>query len=271
MAEENSRERDTAARRVRQCSRLKPVSPAPLGEQTGAPPSAGAPVGFSSRGAPPGFWRCRGVAPLGVFYCTKHGEAVPESPTVSVTPETLNIEREEIFELIAGVFANKTGEVFYDARARRGRPRAGILNEGLLMDAINMGLVNDPERRARLDELCRVSRNLTRPEVRELRELLVGAAPAEKLNTKTVAEHYGIKERAARNLVRAANSPLKREVDSMPLTKADMNELREELEERYEALHADVRATLAVVLERFPDSNTVAAAVDEFLDDTLRD
>jgi hypothetical protein len=57
------------------------------------------------------------------------------------------------------------------------------------MDAINRGLMSDPERRARIDELCRVFRNLTRPEVRELRELLVGAAAAEKLNTKTVAAH----------------------------------------------------------------------------------
>jgi len=139
------------------------------------------------------------------------------------------------------------------------------------MDAINRGLMSDPERRARIDELCRVFRNLTRPEVRELRELLVGAAPAENLNTKTVAAHYGIKERAARNLVRAANSPKGEEADSMPLTKADMNELREEMTERYEALHADVRATLSIVLERLPDSNAVAAAVDDFLDGTLRD
>jgi hypothetical protein len=153
-----------------------------------------------------------------------------------------------------------------------GRPVKGILDENTLMDAINSGLASDPERVARVNEIIRDPRDvLTRSQVRELRELLVGGVPEEKLNTKTVAAHYGIKERAARDLVRAANSTIGREADSMPLTKADMNELREELEERYEALHADVRATLAVVLERFPNSNAVAAAVDEFLDDTLRD
>ena len=67
------------------------------------------------------------------------------------------------------------------------------------------------------------------------------------------------------------NSLMGREVDSMPLTKADMNELREELEERYQALHADVRASLGILLERFPGNAAVEAAVDEFLDDTLGD
>lgn len=265
-------ERVTSANRARRCARLVSVSSA-AGEQTGASASAGAPVEFSSEGAPPGFWRCRRLAPLGASHCSKHSEVVPEPSIVSVTPQTLLVVREEIFEKIGGVFANKIGEVFYDARARRGRSRKGILDEDVLMDAINSGLTANPEIRARITELVRDSRDvLTRSQLRALRGLLVSAVfPGRTLNTEVVAAHYGISPRAARNLVRSANSTLSREADSMPLTKADMNELREELEERYEALHADVRATLAVVLERFPDSNTVAAAVDEFLDGTLRD
>jgi hypothetical protein len=268
MLEQDSQERATAARRGRQCARLEDVS-SDSGEQTEASASAGASVDDWKPGK---CVRCGHAIRGHSVFCgaCAPDHAIPESPT-RVTPETFRIEREEIFELLAGVFPNKIGEVFYDARARRGRPRDGILNEARLMDAINAGLMSDPKRRARVADLCRVSRNLTRPEVRELRELLVGAVSAEQLNTATVAEHYGIKERAARNLVRAANSPLGREADSMPLTKADMNELREELTERYEALHADVRATLAIVLEQHPDNAAVAAAVDEFLAGTLRD
>jgi hypothetical protein len=261
MTDEDFQER---ADPVRRCARLVCVSTAASAE-TGASP-ADAPVEFRPCGN-----EIRGRS---VFCdkCEPDGQAAPVPPwSGPLTPQTLYIEREMTFEFIAGVFANKIGEVFYDARARRGRQRKGILNEALLMDAINTGLMGDPKRRARIDELCRVFRNLTRPEVRELRELLVGAAPAEKLNTKTVAEHYGIKERAARNLVRAANSPKGEEADSMPLTKSDLNELREELEERYEALHADVRATLSIVLEQHPNSTAVAAAVDEFLDGTFPD
>jgi hypothetical protein len=272
MPDNDFQERDTADGRVRRCSRLVRVSSA-AGDEAGAPSRTGVPVEFR---------RCdHDVHGLDV-YCEKHGETtVPEPSVVSVTSQTLLIEREEIFAYIGGVFANKIGELFYDARARRGRPRKRITNRELILDAVietqEFIYVHSWE------EWLEIKKTLPpSPSWKKHRAELVGRAVAlGKVNVAETAKLYDVDRSRPYAWARKAsvrewlektqqNSPMGREVDSMPLTKADMSELREELQERYEALHADVRATLAIVLEQHPNSTAVAAAVDEFLGDTLR-
>jgi hypothetical protein len=60
----------------------------------------------------------------------------------------------------------------------------------------------------------------------------------------------------------------------LPLTRADIRAIEERLdasEERLKEIQSATLDTLAAVLERFPNNPAVAAAVDEFLDGTLRD
>jgi hypothetical protein len=283
MSNQDSEERDTTAHRGRKCARLVAISSG-AGEQTGASTVGGAPVGFSSKvihGLTGDYWQCQRRPPLGAIYCSEHDPTVILDTTGgSAVPQTLRIEREEIFELIAGVFKNKIGEVFYDAGARLGRARERVTARELILDAVietqEFVYVDS------LEEALEIQKTLQPVSWKEHRREHVGRAVAlGVVNVAEVANVYGVSrgrpyEWARRPSVVAwlektgQKSRIGREVDSMPLTKADMNELREELQERYEALHADVRATLAIVLEQHPNNAAVAAAVDEFLDGTLR-
>lgn len=270
---EDHEERDITANRGRRCARLEPVSPSPPSEQAGASASAGVPVEFSSKGAPPAFRRCRRLAPLGASHCNEHSDPLVVtgggSQAAQKTARALPIRdmqndlrdgRHPAVKVIQG------RGVMIPLEVKRGRPVKGIRDRERILVAL-VGYSATVR--------CTIGRDgVIRPKPRSWQRYRGGlAASVDGVNTTALAEVLGEKKDWVRDWRRKnrANSPMGTEVDSMPLTKADMTELREELEERYEALHADVRATLAVVLERFPDSNTVTAAVDEFLDGTLRD
>jgi hypothetical protein len=148
---------------------------------------------------------------------------------------------------------------FVPSEAPRGRPVTGETGP----DEIVTALVGYSAR-----VRCVIGRDgVIRPKRRSWQQYRGGlAASVEGANTKVLAAVLGEKPDWVRDWRRKnhANSP-HREVDSMQPTKADLNELREE------ALHADVRASLVILLDRFPGNAAVEAAVDEFLDDTLGD
>jgi hypothetical protein len=74
-----------------------------------------------------------------------------------------------------------------------GRPATGIRDEDALIDAINEGLAKDQYRAARVKTLSDLPRHLTRSELHALRKELTNAVRREAINTKTVAQLYGLK------------------------------------------------------------------------------
>ena len=98
------------------------------------------------------------------------------------------------------------------------------------------------------------------------------AGRAQNVNTAAQAKLWGVSEQTILDWRKTwGNSPMGREADLTPATKADVDTLLERLDQ----IHGDVRMTLGVVLEAFEDNPqsaaVVAAKIDMLVDDVLGD
>jgi hypothetical protein len=304
MAEDNSKERDTAARRVRQCSRLEDVS-SDSGEQTGAPSSAGAPVEPFEPGK---CLRCRSETrdPLLIF-CNdcERGVLVTEElagdTRIPTGWEDLAKDSEHYREVKGG------RTIYYPERlpgerhsvGAPGQPRNGIVDREQIIKML-VGYT------AKIR--CTLRKGQIEPKRRALQHFRAGMVGVQgvRANAEALASIFEppvtdttirrwwrearplprwrdgdpdrIEERAGKTYQVYLLPPKQKMFGNSPKGEEEVfvREQLEAIDARLEAAQieletarADLRRTVAVVLEHFPDDEKIQTAVDRFLDDAL--
>jgi hypothetical protein len=236
MAEDDFKERAEPANRERTCARLVRVSSA-AGDEAEAPSSAGASVASDDLGSPK---RRRGI---------RIPELIWEAILATQDPEHARFRVKE----------NPDGtEELVPVK----RP---LSLKKQLRKLAGRAIAQDPGARLGSRQTQRDGRFWPKVNPEALADLLgISRATAYRWARDPVVLEWAEKMRQP--------APIGRERHLMePATKRDVLEARLQLEQRLEEIQADMRETLHVVLERFPDSAALAAAVDRFVDDALGD
>lgn len=266
MSKRNSKERDAAVSRGRQCSRLEPVSPALSGEETGASASAGAPVETFKPGS---CLRCgRIIEGRSVFCAGCDQELIPTGWKDLVDEQgDRYCKASELPRFV----------VYYPERLPGGKPALGTRGprpKGVRIRELITDAIVERQREFHFESVAewliwrdRVYAQAPKTPREWQRHLVSVVGRVPEANTKVLAGMLGKSEATIRRWRKVSANSAKGEMQLVSNIELDVRLSR--IEARLADVKDAVEATLVHVREQFPDDERVQAAVDRFVDDAL--